>query len=356
MPPGAPTLRELRRATADRVAPFELVHSGVEQSDGAGGTVYAGTDRSNSRRRVISTDLASLDASGQAGEQPGDSLRNEWLLVCSDPVQQRRIPSFGYSGAGTIETVAQGFDPLLVLGSPTDPCGYVDVERPFQTLVPAGLECEIHSIPPLRGGRSPGLHTHINHACRVKLREDTLTVQGVVGSTTIDATSTFPWLTSVGQFRDAMYPDTMAGEVSWPIPGARLRFDGDRAILSPVVTTGSPLPVRVLRPVGTWIAPAGTGVWAESAVGLVDDGDQVLGDLDELSLLAAYYVADGEARNAIVGSPDMQFWTAQARAFAARLPGLKDQRSQRAVRQGAPWPDLTSVDGPLHGRWGPGFR
>ena len=249
---------------------------------GRAGPCMPGPTAPTRRRRVISTDLASLDASGQAGEQPGDSLRNEWMLVCSDPVQQRRIPSFGYSGAGTIETVAQGFDPLLVLGSPTDPCGYVDVERPFQTLVPAGLECEVHAIPPLRGGRSPGLHTHINHACRVKLREDTLTVQGVVGQTVIDATSTFPWLTNIGQFRDALYPETITGQESWPIPGARLRFDGDRALLWPTTSTGQPLPVRVLRPVGTWIAPAGTGVWAESTVGLVDDGDQVLGDLDEL--------------------------------------------------------------------------
>jgi hypothetical protein len=356
VPPGSPNLRELRRATADRVAPFELIHSGVEQSDGAGGTVYVGTDRSNSRRRVVSTDLASLSASGQQAEQSTDALRNEWLLVCSAPVQQRRIPSFGYSGSGTIETVAQGFDPALVLGSPTDPCGYVDVERPFSTIVPPNLECEVHVIPPLRGGRSPGLHAHIQHACRVKLREDTLTVQGVVGQTVIDCTASFPWLTNVGQFRDAMYPETITGQQSWAIPGARLRFDGDRALLEPSLSNGAPLPVRVLRPVGTWVAPAATGIWAESTVGLVDDGDQVLGDLDELSLLAAFYVADGETRNSIVGSPEQSFWAAQARAFAARLPGLKDQRTQRAVRQGAPFPDLISVDGPLQGRWGPGFR
>jgi hypothetical protein len=96
-------------------------------------------------------------------------------------------------------------------------------------------------------------------------------------------------------------------------------------------------------------------VWGESTVGLVDDDDQCLGDLHELSLMAAYYVADSEARNSIVGSPEMGFWAAQARAFAARLPGLKDQRSRRPLGSSARmFPDLISVDGPAGGRWPPG--
>lgn len=358
MPPGAPTLRELRRATADRVAPYELATTGVAQSDGLGGAVYVGVDRSNSRRRVISTDLASLSADGQYAETPPDYLKNEWVLLCTTPLQQRRIPESGYAGAGTIETVAAGYDPALV-SSPTDPCAYIDVERPFLSLVAPGIELEIHGIPPLRGGKSAGLHTHINHALRVKLREDEVVVPTVAGQTEVDVTASFPWLTMPALFRDAMYPTSVSGVQVWPIPGARLRFDGDRALLTG--TAGgygsvSPIPVRVLRPVSSWIKVASTGVWAESVVGLVDDDDQCLGDLDELSLIAAFHVADAEGRACIVGSPEQVFWQGLATTFATRLPSMRDQRTQSARRATAPWPDFTSVDGPYGGRWGPGFR
>jgi hypothetical protein len=138
-----------------------------------------------------------------------------------------------------------------------------------------------------------------------------------------------------------------------------MRFDGDRAILTGTAGgygTAAGIPVRVMRPASSWIKPAGTGVWGESAVGLIDDLDQCLGDVDELSLIAAFHVADAEARNCIVGSPEQMLWAASAASFAARLPSLRDQRSQFARRAAAPWPDFVSVDGPFRGRWGPGFR
>lgn len=356
MPPGSPTLRELRRATADKVAPYLLVTTGVEQSDGAGGTEYVGTDRSTSRRRLISTDLASLDDSGQYPETPPDWLKNEWALLCSSPVQQRRIPAGGYAASGMIEEVASGYDPARV--TPTDPCGTLTVERPFTALVAAGIEAEIHGIPPLRGGKSAGLHAAIAHALRVKLREDTIAVTGTSGQWAIDVTAAFPWATNVGQFVDAMYPDTSGSSgPSWPIPGARLRFDGDRALLEPNHGGSGTTPVRVLRPVASWIKPASTGVWGESAVGLVDDLDQCLGDLDELALLAAFHVADAEAGLCVVGSAEATFWATRARALAARLPSLRDQRQRAAASPGVRmFPDLVSPSGPLGGRWGPGFR
>jgi hypothetical protein len=348
------TLRDLRRATADRVAPYLLVRTGVEQSDGAGGTTYVGTDRSNSRRRVISTDLASLSADGQFAETPGDWLKNEYALLCAQPVQQRRIPEQGFAGAGTIEEVAQGFDPLLV-SSPTDPCGSITLDAPFLSIVAPNLDVEIHAIPALRAGKSAGLHAHIAHATRVKLREDTVVVSGTVGQATIDVTASFPWLTTVGQFRDATSDGASSATDTWVIPGARLRFDADRVLLEPSYGS-TPIACRVLRPVATWIKPAATGVWGESTVGLVDDLDQCLGDLDELSLLAAFHAADEQVRQCVVGSPEALFWAAQAQAFAARLPGLRDQSNRRARGYGRPWPDLVSVDGPLRGRFGPGFR
>jgi hypothetical protein len=353
MPSGAPTLRELRRATADKVAPFELFTTGVEQIDAGGSITYDGHDRSNSRRRVISTDLGSLDASGQYAETPPDWLKNEWVLLCSTPVQMRRIPSAGYASGGLVEEVADGYNPLFV--NPKDPCGAITVERPFTGVVPAGLQGEIHAIPPLRGGKSAGIHAAIAHALRVKLREDTVTVNTVTGTWTTDVTLSFPWLTNVGQFVDATYPEA-PGSAAWPIPGGRLRFDGDRVLLEPS-SVGAAVGVRVLRPVGTWIKPVSTGVWAESTVGLVDDLDQCLGDLDELALLAAFHVADAEAGLCIVGSPEQTFWSARAGALASRLPSLRDQRSRTAMSPGARmWPDFVSVDGPYRGRWGPGFR
>lgn len=353
MPPGAPTLRELRRGTADRVAPFTLVRSGVEQSNG----VYAGTDLSNSRRRIVSTDLASLTADGQSAETPPDYLKNEWALVCSTPVQQRRIPEGGYMGAGTVETVAQGYDPALAVGG--DPCGALTVDRPFTTIVEPNLDVEIHAIPALRAGRSAGLHVAINHALHVILREDTVAVPGESGRTTLDVTASFPWLTRPDLFISAQYVQSQAGVESWTIPGASLRFDADRVLLTTTaaVATGQTFPVRVLRPLSTWIMPAATGIWGESVVGLVDDLDQCLGDTDAITLVAAFHVADGEARNGVVGSAEAAFWAAQAQAFAQRSAFLRDQRVRGPRGSYGPmFPDFVSVDGPYRGRWGPGWR
>jgi hypothetical protein len=328
------------------------VRSGVEQSNG----VYVGTDLSNSRRRVVSTDLASLTADGQSAETPPDYLKNEWALVCTVPVQQRRVPEQGYAGAGTVETVAQGWDPALAVGS--DPCGYIDVERPFSAVVPGNTEVEIHAIPALRGGHSAGLHVAINHALNVILREDTVAVPGESGRTTLDVTASFPWLTKPDQFIAAQYVQSQVGVESWAIPGATLRFDADRVLLTTTasVATGQTFPVRVLRPLSTWIKPAATGVWGESVVGLVDDLDQCLGDADAITLVAAFHVADGEVRNCVVGSAEAAAWAAQAQAFAQRSAFLRDQRVRAPRGQGAPWPDFVSVAGPYRGRFGPGWR
>jgi hypothetical protein len=346
-----PSLRELRRATADRVAPFELATSGVLE-----GATYVGTAFSGSRRRIVTTDLVSIDSLGVGPENPGDYLKNEWVYLLTDPAQQRRVPEAGFVGYARADETVSGTTPAL---TPVDtPVAYLDVERPFGALVAAGTDFEVHGIPPERGGRSVGLHQHIAKALRVMLREDTVLVPGTTGQTVLDVTASFPWITNPGCFVGARYVATISGVESYGIPGARLRFDGEKVLLTPntYVGTGQSLPVSVLRPLATWIKPSLSSVWVESSVGLVEEDDMVLGDADAISLVAAFHAAEEQAHLSPVGSPEATYWLARAAAFAARSPFLRDQRTQRPRYASSVWPDFVSVDGPYGGRWGPGFR
>jgi hypothetical protein len=344
-----PTLRELRRGLADRVAPFELAITGIQASDGTA----SGVALSGNRRRIISTDLVSLDASGTAPEAPSDYLKNDWVYLLSDPPQQRRIPEGSFIGFARADDVAEGYVPPA-----ETECAYFDVERSFADVVPAGLEVEIHGVPPLRGGKSPGLHAQINKALRIQLREDTVGVPGLSGTYRYDVTSLFPWLKLPAQFVDARFPEGTVVADTAAIPGASLRFDADRVLLSPnaAIPTGQTLPIRVLRPLSSWIKPEGASDFAESTVGLVSDGDECLGDLDAITLQAACYVAEALAEACIVGSPEQTFWFARAQTYAQRSPFLRDQRARKHGPARYPWPDLISPDGPAGGRWGPGFR
>jgi len=114
--------------------------------------------------------------------------------------------------------------------------------------------------------------------------------------------------------------------------------------------------VRVLRPLSSWIKPAATGVWAESTVGLVADGDACLGDMDAIALVAAVYLAEERAGQCRAASPEAQYWLGKAGTLAARSAFLRDQRARMPPTPRQPWPDLISVDGPLGGRYGSGFR
>jgi hypothetical protein len=354
VPPGAPTLAEMRRSTADRIAPCEEGRSGVSPLGSP--STRVGTAQGANRRRVVSSDLAGLDAIGSAPEAPQDAYRNEWLFVLTDPPEMRRIPEAGFLGAAAPEDLLEGYDASTV---PADEVvAGVDVERPFSAVVPAGTSFEIHGVPPLRAGRSLGYHEAIRHACRVILREDTIAVPGSAGKTTLDVTASFPWLSNVGLFIDAHYEETTTGVETWAVPGASLRFDGSSVLLTVLAgaSSGGPFPVRVLRPIGTWVKPAGAADWAESVTGPVSEGDQVLGDRESVAVVAAFYVAEAEALASQAGSAAQGYWLSRAQQLASRSPFLKDQRQRRGARADQPWPDLVSVEGPFQGRFGPGFR
>lgn len=354
MPSGAPSLAELRHATADRIAPFEAGRSGVPPLGAPDARV--GTALGANRRRLVSADLAGWDAIGSAPEAPPDAYKNEWLYVLADPPEQRRIVEGGFLGAALPEQLLEGYDASTV---PADEVvAGVDVERPFSAVVPAGTAFEVHAVPPLRGGRSMGYHEAIRRACRVVLREDTVSVPGEAGRTTLDVTASFPWLSNVGLFMGAHYAETTAGVETYAIPGATLRFDGEKVLLTASAGAGSagPFPVRVLRPVGTWVRPEGSAEWAESTTGPVAEGDRVLGDADAIAVVAAFFVAESEAAACVAGSAAQLYWAGRAQALGRRSPFLRDQRQRKARAAPRPRPDLVSVDGPYRGRWGPGFR
>ena len=346
-----PTLRELRLAVADRLAPAILGTTGLEVGPG----VYTGAAIVNgavSRRRIVSSDLVAMNVAGTDAENPADYVKDEWVYLRLNPPELRRIPEGGFGGYAPASEVATGY------GGPehdADEIAYIDVERSFSLLVPSGTAFEIHAIPPLRAGRQAGTHHAINRALRVILREDSVAVPGVTGQYRYDVTATFPWLTNPNLFLSAHYTETIGSVDTYAIPGARLRFDANVVYLLPntSITTGQTFPVRVLRPLATWIKVG--GVWGESTVGLVDDADECLGDLDAISLVAAFHVAEAQAGQCVVGSAEQQWWLAHARAFASRSPFLRDQRKRTPVT-GAAWPDNIAVSGPFSGRWGPQFR
>lgn len=344
-----PTLREIRRLTSDKLVPHELATTGVLGP----GQTYAGTALGPNRRRLVTSDLASVTALGDDAEDPFDSRKNRWIYLLVAQPEQRRVPEAGFNGAGRADEVVAGYP-----GAPDEPVAAIDVERPFSMLVPPGVPFEIHAIPPLRGGGSPGLHAAINHAARVILREDTVLVPGpVAAGGVIDATSSFPWMTHPGCFVAATYAGTGSGIESWAIPGATLRFDGERTLLSPRtgVAADGGVPVVVLRPLASWIKAAGASDWAESSVGLVADDDLCLGDADAIALVAAFHAAEAEATVCALGSPEQRFWLAKAEAFAARSPFLRDQRTPRPASTGTAWPGPYAPSGPYGGRWGPSF-
>jgi hypothetical protein len=337
----------MRRATADRIAPFEAGRSGVAPLGSPDTRV--GTAKGANRRRVVSADLAGLDAIGSAPEIPQDAYKNEWLYVLTDPPEQRRIPEGGFLGAASPAELLEGYDTATV---PADEVvAGVDLDRPLSAVVPAGTAFEIHAVPPLRAGRSLGYHEAIRRACRVILREDTLTITGVPGKTTLDVTLTFPWLSNVGLFLSAHQVQATDGVETWAIPGATLRFDGEKALLTSLAWSSGTFPVRVLRPIGTWVKPAGSADWAESLTGPVDEGDQVLGDAEAVGVVAAFHVAEAEALASVAGSAAQQYWQQRAAALSLRSPFLKDQRVKRPAASAATWPDNVSVDGPYGGRW-----
>jgi hypothetical protein len=352
VPPGAPTLAEMRRATADRIAPFEAGRSGVAPL-GAPDT-RVGTAKGANRRRVVSADLAGLDAIGSAPEIPGDAYKSEWVYVITDPPEQRRIPEGGFLGAAAPEELLEGYDLSTV---PADEVvAGIDLERPLSAVVPAGTAFEIHAVPPLRAGRSLGYHEAIRRACRVILREDTLSVAGEPGRTTLDVTAAFPWLSHVGLFLSAHHVETQAGVETWAIPGATLRFDGEKVLLTSLAWSSGTFPVRVLRPIGTWVRPEGATAWGESTTGPMDEGDRVLGDVEAVGVVAAFHVAEAEAAASVAGSAAQGYWQQRAAALALRSPFLGDQRTRRATGAAAMFPDFVSVDGKFAGRWGPGWR
>lgn len=346
-----PTLTELRRATADRLAPFELVTTGARSPAGT----YSGTEIGGSARRVVSSDLVSIDALGVEPESPLDYLKNEWAYLMSNPPEQRRIPELAFVGWAQADETLAGTDPTV---PPTSPVAYVDCERPFSAVVAPGLQLELHAFPPLRGGRSMGIHAAVNKALRVMLREDTLQVTAPTGQYRIDISLQVPWLVLPDQLVGATWPETTPNADACAIPGARVRFDADAVILTPTppLAAGSVLPVRVLRPLSSWIKPASTGTWGESSVGLVADGDACLGDMDAIAVVAAFYLAEERAGQCRAASPEAQYWLAKAASLAARSAFLRDQRRRMPPTPRQPWPDLISPYGPLGGRYGPGFR
>lgn len=343
-----PTLAALRAATTDRLAPHIPGTTGVAN---AAGTSYTGRAADGNTRRIISSDLLSIDAGETGAEDPPDALKNEWLYLLTSPPQQRRIPEGALGAYATASEVATGYS-----GSGDQPVAYVDLERPLMAVAAPGTPFEIHAIPPLRAGRSMGVHAAINRALRVMLREDTVTVTGDTGTYRYDVTATFPWITRPDQFVSAHYVETVSGLDTWAIPGATLRFDANTVLLVPnsTFTDGQSIPVRVLRPLSSWIKAGGS--WGESSVGLVDEDDECLGDLDAIALVAACHLAEEQAQLALVGSSEQKYWLARAKDLIARTPFLRDQQTRKPADTSRMFPDYISPYGPFGGRWGPGFR
>jgi hypothetical protein len=341
-----PTLSELRAATTDRLAPHIPGTAGIAN---AAGTAWTGRAIDNDKRRIISTDLLSMDAAGSGPENPTDYLKNEWLYLLTSPPQQRHLPEGGYGGYATADEVATGS-----AGSGDTEVGYLDLERPLTAVVNPGTAYEIHAIPPLRAGRHAGVHAAINRALRVMLREDTVAIEATSGTYRYDVTTQLPWATPE-HFVSAHFVETVSGLDTWAVPGAHLRYDGNTILLVPNATysTDQEFPVRLLRPLSSYVKTGGT--WGESTVGLVDEEDECLGNLDSISLVAAFYLAEQQADGCRVGTNEQVYWMAKAKQLAERTPFLRDQRVRRPDSQ-YEWPDFISPHGRFAGRWGPGFR
>lgn len=302
-----PTLTAYRRDLAQKAGMLKIVTTGALYS-GAYGGAASGSDAA---RRIVSSDLGLSNLAGTAAEIPPTAYDYQWTYAPAS-AEQRRVVKNGYSAYNAAVDVLTGHnasaDAYIV--------GYLTVDRAHATTLAGNSTVEILGrFPATSYEELPGLHWAINEALQVMHwpRKESVTGDG---TRRIDVSSSFPWLKRDEQLIRVFRPDGNDGTGPQPMPGKTwLEPDGEKVYLHipESVASTATFTIQVRRPCHTWIKASGT--WATSTVGLVNETDEALPEVDRVTAVAYWMLA---ARMAKRGpKPQQADWEKEAKEAAA---------------------------------------
>lgn len=301
-----PSWTSYRRDLALKASSFKLLTTGVLYS----GTYQGTASGSDAARRIVSSGLASANLSGTSTEIPATAKDFQWTYIPSTG-EQRRIVKNGYSGYNAASDVLTGHNAL----ADAYIVGYAVVDRAHATTLSANIEAEILGRFPALGYEDmPGLLWAVNEALAVlhSPRQESVT-----GNSTnrIDVSTSFPWLKRPEQLVRVFGVDPANGYGPSQMAGkAWLEPDGERMWLHipERVATGRVFTIQVRRPCNTWIRVGGT--WATSAVGLVNETDEALPEVDRVTAVAYWQLCKRMARKG--PKPQQKEWEDESRLAA----------------------------------------
>lgn len=303
-----PLLSAYRVDLALKASSCKLVTTGVLYS----GTYQGTASGSDAARRVVSSDLAAVNLAGTGPEIPQTARDFQWTYRRSTG-EQRRIVKNGYTANDAASSVLTGHN----VAADDYAVGYVTNDRAYATTPSANETIEILGrFPALASEEMPGLHWAINEALAVIHwpRKESVTADG---TNRIDVSSSFPWLKRPEQLIEVFGVDPNNGYGPQPMQGKKwLEPDGEKMWLHipERITSGSIFTIQVRRPTNTWIRVS--SVWATSTVGLVNETDEALPDVDRVTAVAYWMLAKRMARRG--PKPQQAEWQAEA-AEAAQV-------------------------------------
>lgn len=241
------SLRDLRRDLALKASSLKLLATGVLYS----GTYQGVASGSDAARRIVSSDLATVDLVGTAGEIKATAKDYQWTYVPTT-AEQRRIVKNGYASYNLASAVLTGH----AAGADASIVGYALVDRALAAVLPANAPVEILGrFPALGYEEMPGLHWAIGEALAVMhiARKESITADG---TNRIDVSTLFPWLKRPEQLVRVFGVDPSNGYGPTPMLGkAWLEPDGEKMWLHVTerISSGSVFTIQVRRPAHTWV-------------------------------------------------------------------------------------------------------
>lgn len=241
----------------------------------------------------------------------GDARRT---IICRDLIDEdSQRDATAYAGWYAYVPATGEQRAVRQIGGWTPTTGALLLNGQLDAVLPVNEEVWlIRRLGVLRQQGRPGLRDAVNAALKDLAVRDYLALVGTAGGA-VDV-SAYPWLTPsriLGVRRTwtaGGYPELQPG-----VP--HLRRDGEVMLLEPPATIalGEAFSLDVARPAHTWIRH--NGAWSASTVGLVDEADQAVPDVDVVTPLALWHAYLGLARGP---GQDTAYWERKA-AFQAEV-------------------------------------
>lgn len=344
-----PSLADMRADLGDRHNGRQEITTGVWY-----GNAYTGTATgTNSRRMIVSSDLAKVNRAGTSAEVSGGAANYEWVYV-PDTGEQRRIVENGLTTYATASSVLTG----NASGSDSEVVGYVILDRNLDIALPPGTLVEFgERFPTLPGTELPSLHWGINEALQVLHWPNKLAITGD-GTRRIDISALAWWFKRKEQLIKVFSSDPDDGTGPQPMAGKSwIEQDGQYMYLHipEAVSTGTTFYAQVRRPSHTLIK---RGSWIDSTAGVIYDNDEALPETDRVTAVAWWQICQRMAeRGPSAKSDSWMKAAAEAKAAAAEFVQLQVEPDTHKRRYGYAVPRhprgkvWTATGGASIGRW-----